>query len=115
MEMILDFKGKKIRVEEVIRCSGLKKASGLMFRGRNTNALLFDFGKETNLAIHSLFCPKFLAVWLNGDRIVDTQLVKGNRLSVKSKKVFTKLLEIPIGERYHKVLKSCNSDGNNKV
>ncbi|MBR9706059.1 hypothetical protein GOV14_03430 [Candidatus Pacearchaeota archaeon] len=72
----------------------LQKASGLMFR-RKSGSLLFHFKKYTREPIHSFFCVPFLAIWFCDEKIVDFRYVKPWQLSVRSRKKFNKLLEIP--------------------
>ena len=76
-------------------CGFLGMIRGLMFRSKNTENLLFD---NFSGGIHSwfVFFP-FLAVFLDGkNKVVDIKVVKPFRLSIKSKKNFSKLIEIPI-------------------
>lgn len=116
MNANLNFKGKQIEVGDIKKCEGLKKYTGLMFRTRNTDALLFDFGAPCLRAIHSLFCPSFLAVWINENKIVDYRLVAPWQFKIVPKEEFTKLLEIPLNEKYSGILDVyCNSDEKEKV
>ena len=87
---------------DVQECKGIRKVTGLMFKSSSTDALLFHFKRKTNMKIHSLFCPKFVAVWLDNGKIVDIKLVKPWRLSVSSEKHFTDLIEIPVSKRYRR-------------
>lgn len=99
--------GKKEVNIEVEKCLGLKKAIGLMFRRKaKANALLFEFNKPTKAAIHSLFCPEFIAVWLDyRGKIIDYKKISSNKLSIKPEKEFSKLLEIPLNNKYSTVVK----------
>jgi len=100
MKVKLNYKRKKIEFE-VDRAEGIKKFTGLMLKKPNTNALLFEFENETRQAIHSFFCPDFLALWLDkNNKIIEYKLILGNKLSVRPKKKFTKLLEIPLNKKY---------------
>ena len=71
------------------------RARGLMFR-KKSKPLLFIFGKQTKQAIHSFFCIPFVAVWFDGNDIIDIKIVKPWVAFIKPKKKFNKLLEIPI-------------------
>lgn len=66
-----------------------------MFR-KNPKPLFFVFKKPTQQAIHSFFCRPFKAVWMNDGEIVEEKIVKPYRFSVKPKKEFTHLAEIPL-------------------
>jgi uncharacterized membrane protein (UPF0127 family) len=112
MKNTMKLNGKQIDVET---CRGLRKIFGLMFRSKDTDALLFEFKKPTKLAIHSLFCPKFLAVWLLDDKIIDCRIIESNKLNIKPRNRFTKLVEIPFNSKYKQILKSCSSVGNKNI
>jgi uncharacterized membrane protein (UPF0127 family) len=79
------------------RVSGLGMILGLMFRTRKTSPLLFEFKKDTKMAIHSFFVFfPFKAIWLDEkNRIIEQKLVRPFTFSVKPKKPFRKLIEIP--------------------
>ena len=86
------FKGKSLIVK-ARELSPIEMLTGLMFRGRNCNNLLFDFKGEGRFAIHSwfVFFP-FLAVWLDA----------GNKVR--------KLIEVPLNRENTDVI-SLFSDG----
>ncbi len=79
-------------------------AIGLMFKSRNTSALLFDFKRETREAITSLFVFfPFVAIWLDAkSKVLDVQAIKPFRFAIFPKKPFQKLVEIPINNKYKK-------------
>lgn len=104
MKAKLNFNGKIIEIPDIIEVKGIKKYTGLMFKGKDTNALLFSFDNPGKHAIHSLFCKDFLAVWLNAGKIVDYQLVNSIQFSIKPSQDFTHLLEIPVNEKYASVI-----------
>ena len=100
-------------------CSEFGKVKGLMFvRKEKARALIFDFPEKTRLAIHSLFVFfPFLAVWLDDkNNIVSIKKVKPFLFYIRPEKPFSKLIEIPINERYKKIaeaislIKGKNSD-----
>ncbi len=96
------YKDRRFSVS-VKECSELEKATGLMFKSEeNASPLLFSFEKPTRFWIHSLFVPfPFMAVWLDGkNKVVGIRRVEPYTLSVKPKKPFTKLIEIPVNRRY---------------
>lgn len=105
------YKKRKI-VLEVKECSSLwSKFMGLMFRTKNTAPLIFIFNKPTKTPIHSLFCQEFIAVWLDDkNRVVGVKKVKSWRWSVKPKKKFVNLVEIPINKRYRRMIKFLVDD-----
>lgn len=79
---------------------------GLMFRGKNTNNLLFDFGKNVRMAIHSVFVFfDFLAVWLDeNNQVIDVKLIKPFSLHFCPKESFFRLVEIPINEKNKEII-----------
>ena len=94
---------------EVREMKGLNKLIGLIFY---RDVLLFNFGKNSNSKIHSLFCPKFVAVWLDErNKVVDLKVVKPWRLSGSSAKPFSKLVEIPINREYRNVVEKLVPKG----
>jgi uncharacterized membrane protein (UPF0127 family) len=107
MRVFLRYKTKKSWLE-VKSCNWFKRFLGLMFiRQEKAEALLFDFKKPVKIAIHScfVFFP-FAVIWLdNKNKIVDLRIVKPFRLSVCSKKSFTKIIEIPVNKKYREVIK----------
>ncbi len=95
MKFKFDYKGKDIELE-VRECKNISsKISGLMFK-KKSKPLLFVFKKLGKPAIHSFFCKPFLAIWFNGNRIVDEKLIKSKRILIQPKAKFDKLLEIPL-------------------
>lgn len=107
----IKFKNKILEVNDVEKISGIKKYTGLMFKKENTNALLFDFGSPTKKGIHSLFCPNFVAIWLNEGKIVDYEVVNSARMLISPRAEFTKLLEIPINEKYSNIVDIFVNEG----
>lgn len=105
MKARLSYQNKGIEVEDIQKCSGLKKFSGLMFKGKDkAKAMLFDFKNPKKWAIHSLFCPDFIAIWIDDKgKVVDWEFIMGNHLSIRPKKKFSKLLEVPLNKKYSSV------------
>ncbi len=92
----------KIKVRDEIYDAELcdtvwKKARGLMFR-KNLRPLFFVFKKPTLQPIHSFFCKPFRAIWMNDGKIVDEKIVKPFKISIKPRKEFTHLVEIPLAD-----------------
>jgi len=96
----IKIKGKVIEVE--ICDNVFSKARGLMFR-KNSRPLLFVFKKPTRQGIHSFFCKPFTAIWFNKNRVIEERIVEPFSLSVKPKKHFTELVEIPFGNNNKKM------------
>jgi len=100
-------RGRKISLN-VKKVSFFGEVIGLMFSSREkSQALLFDFKKKCRISLHSLFVfYKFLVVWFDeNNKIVDVKIVKPFRLSVLPNKKFVKLLEIPVNNKYSKIVK----------
>jgi len=92
MKIAIKKRDKKID----LKVEKANKLKGLMFR-RNNQAILFEFNKPTRQAIHSFFCKPFLAVWLDKDEeILETKIIKTWKFSIKPRKKFSKLIEIPL-------------------
>ena len=104
MKAILKYKDHRIEIQNIKKCRGIKRFTGLMFKGKNTNALLFEFSSPTSAEIHSLFCKPFLAIWLDEkNNIIEVKMI--NKIGVyKPKKQFSKLLEVPLNKNYISVI-----------
>jgi uncharacterized membrane protein (UPF0127 family) len=89
---------KEFIVEAKVCDNFWSKLSGLMFR-RKSLPLLFVFKNHGMYAIHSWFCKKFLAVWLDDQGVVDIKLVRPWRSYVVPKMEFNKLLEVIIDDK----------------
>ena len=105
--MIINFKDKNIEMP-VKKVSELGKIMGLMFKKKTTENLLFEFNEKTNLRIHSYFVFfDFLAIWLDKkNRVLEWKIIKSFTLSVKPKKSFFKLIEIPFNKKNEEIIKS---------
>jgi len=95
--MIIKYKNKNLQVK-VKRVSELGKFTGLMFRTTRTNNLLFEFSKDTNGAIHSIFVFfKFLIIWLDkNNKVQEYQIVTPFTVAISPKKSFRKFVELPL-------------------
>jgi len=68
---------REIKVQEVPIFS-----TGLMFK-RKSPPLLWDFGKERKISIHSFFCMPFTAIWINKKKkAVKTEKIKKWKISI---------------------------------
>jgi len=110
--MKIHYKRKSINIF-VKKVSDFERFSGLMFRSKETMNLLFDFPYYTNMSLHSwfVFFP-FLAVWLDKkNNVLDFKIVKPFCLSVNSKKIYRKFIEIPLNTRNKKIIKFFRRKG----
>ena len=103
--MKLFYKDKEIEIP-VRKISGLGEITGLMFRKRTTENLLFEFKKELNLGIHSYFVFfNFIAVWVDKkNKVIEWKIVKPFVFGIKPKKNFVKLIEIPSNKKNKKII-----------
>lgn len=103
--MKIYFGKRRIRVD--VRKTGFfGRARGLMFRTRNAENLLFDFGGGARRAIHSFFVFfPFLAVWLDGkNKVIEFRVVTPFKLRVVPSWKFRKLVEIPVSGRNREII-----------
>ena len=86
-----------MKLRKAKKVKGLGMISGLMFRTRKTSPLVFEFKKDTRMAIHSFFVFfPFKAIWLNSEnKIIAQKIVKPFTFCVRPRKQFRKLIEIP--------------------
>jgi hypothetical protein len=107
MKAKIKLKDKEIEIENIKKIDGLKLFfhTGLMFKSKNTGALLFEFSSPTNTKIHSFFCNPFLAIWLDEkNKIIETKFItKVGTFSPKTE--FSKILELPLNKNYISVIK----------
>jgi len=104
MEKIkIGFGNKKILVN-TRKLSYFDYFRGLMFKTKNSENLLFDFGGRWG--IHSFFVFfSFLALWLDEkNKVVEWKVVKPFSSFVRPKKKFAKLIEIPLNDKNREVL-----------
>lgn len=101
-------KEQKIKVKE---CKTLySKFKGLMFK-KDSLPLLFIFKKPVKISIHSFFCKPFIAIWFLQDKIIEIKSIKSNKPSIKPRKEFDKLLEIPSNsDEYSTLLSSLSTE-----
>ncbi|MGA2129996.1 MAG: DUF192 domain-containing protein [Candidatus Pacearchaeota archaeon] len=103
MQVKVGFQYKKKKFSFSARkCSELGKVIGLMFsRRENAKILLFEFSKPVRFSIHSLFVFfPFVAIWLDENgRVIQIKTIKPFTLSVRPRKSYKKLLEIPINKK----------------
>ncbi len=104
--MKIRFNNKNIEIKKLKKLSFFGKFKGLMFsRRENANAMLFEMRKPCKRAIHSLFVFfPFLAVWLDNKNIVEMKIIKPFTFYASPSKKFSRLIEIPINNRYKKII-----------
>jgi hypothetical protein len=103
--VLINIGRKKIKIDAK-ECCGLGKVIGLMFSRQNkARARVFKFNRVTRMSIHSIFCPKFLAIWMLKGKIIDYEIVDKTRFSIRPASLFDTLIEVPINKKYAKVLK----------
>ena len=112
MLIVLKYKNRKIKID-VKRCNLFWMVRGLMFtRCEKARALLlFDFKKPRSMKIHSFFCPKFLAVWLDEENnMIEKRIVYPFNFLILPKRKFSRLVEIPCNSKYDDILKSLDEE-----
>lgn len=110
--IILTYKGKKLNLE-LREIRGFRKAVGLMFyRREKAEALLFSFKKPIRFSIHSFFVFfDFIVIWLDKKgKIIEIKKIRPWKLDIKIGKKFTKLIEIPINNKYKNIVKLLDED-----
>lgn len=106
----LKYKNKKININ-VKRSNLFQMVKGLMFtrREKARALLLFDFKKPRRMKIHSFFCAKFLAVWLDKkNNIIEKRIVHSFNPLILPKRKFSRLVEIPCNSKYKDILESLD-------
>lgn len=103
MKIYLNKKSLDIKSKTV---TSFGKFSGLMFRTKQTQNLLFHFNKGELPAIHSFFVFfTFLAVWLDEkNNVLSWNLVRPFTPFLCPKNHPTKLLELPLNRENSKIL-----------
>ncbi len=103
--MEISYKKRKLKIP-VKKVSFVGKVTGLMFRTRNTKNLLFEFKKEVSYPFHSIyvFFP-FLIIWLDEkNSVVDFRISNPFMIRIKSKKPYTKVIEVPLNSKNSKIV-----------
>jgi len=97
----------KERIEVTARECGFF-SFGLMFRTKKTEPCVFEFGEPTNFRISSLFVGfPFVAIWFDEkNKIIDAKKVEPFTLSVSPRRKYHTLLEIPINQKYSKIVQN---------
>ena len=103
--MILRYRKRKIRFN-ARKAGFLGKVFGLMLRTRKTKNILFVFSQKTKISIHSWFVFfSFLAVWMDeNNNVIEYRVVRPFSTTIRPKKLFKKLLEIPFNRKNERLL-----------
>jgi uncharacterized membrane protein (UPF0127 family) len=108
MKKKITFRYKKKKINLAVEdCNILNKFVGLMFsRRENAKALLFNFKNPTKIRLHSFFVFfNFLVIWLDDkNNILEIKLAKPFQVSISSNKFFHKIIEIPVNNKYSKII-----------
>ncbi len=96
----------KIVKLNVRKMNSFNKFIGLMFRTKDTKNLLFEFEKDTRIAIHSFFVFfSFLIIWLDKkNNIMDYKIVRPFCFGIRPLRSFRKIIEIPFNEKNKKII-----------
>ena len=98
MDFEFSYNGKRLSLD-VKRLGKFSRGIGLMFKS-SPKILLFDFGREVNLSIHSyfVFFP-FLAFWLDDkNRVLDWKIVRPFESGIRPHVHYRRLVEVPLTE-----------------
>jgi uncharacterized membrane protein (UPF0127 family) len=110
----IKFEYKKKKINLIVEdCNLLKKFTGLMFsRREKAKTLLFNFKNPTKIRLHSIFVFfPFVVIWLDEkNKIVSLKTVKSFRFSITPNKYFSKIIEIPINNKYKKIIDFLDED-----
>lgn len=83
----------KIKIKEA---KGINRYLGLMFKVKPC-IIYWNFKKPVTTNIHSMFCRKFFAIWLDDkNNIIKIKLVKPFQFNIKPEKEYSRLIEIPL-------------------
>ena len=103
MEIVIKKGKKKIKLD--VRKTGfLSRGTGLTFKNKWTDSLLFELDKDSRIAITSwfVFFP-FLILWLdNMNNVLEMAIVRPFVFSLRPEKNFRKFVEIPINAKNSK-------------
>lgn len=100
MNVRINFQGKAINIEAK-KLSRFGRISGLMFKNRQTDNLLFSFLEAERSDIHSFFVFfSFLAIWLDSkSKVIDFKIVKPFTFLVSPKTSSRFLVELPLNNK----------------
>ncbi len=99
-KIVVKNRGTKIKIN-VKKTNLFSRFFGLMFKSKNTENLLFDFGRDVNISFHSIFVFfPFVMLWLDSkNNVLNCRVVQPFNVLIKIKERFRKVIEIPFNER----------------
>ena len=106
-EVSFNYRRRNFRINVNV-CNNIQKIIGLMFKTKeNADSLLFDFKKPVNMKIHSMFVFfPFIAIWLDRkNKVIRLKKISPFKISLTPKRPFIRLIEIPINQKYAKIVK----------
>mgnify|MGYP001593683201 FL=1 len=103
--IILKYKNKKIKIN-VKKTNFITKLTGLMFRTKETDNLLFNFSSDIKIDFTSLFVFfPFLIIWLDeNNKVLGSRIVKSFEPVIMARYNFRKVVEIPISLKNKKAI-----------
>lgn len=106
-EMKINYRGKEV-IFKGKEIPFWYEGIGLMFkRGKRATALIFNFKKSVNMAIHSwfVFFP-FVAIWLDeNNKLIEIKLVKPFKIKILPSRKYKTLIEVPVNSKYDEVIR----------
>ncbi|HLC78208.1 MAG TPA: hypothetical protein VJH92_03730 [Candidatus Nanoarchaeia archaeon] len=112
VKVSFNYKGKKISVLAG-ECKGLSMGIGLTWKRRkNARALLFDFKKNSRPALTAMFVFfPFIVLWLDDkNNVIEKRVIRPFQYSIKPKKDFVRVLEIPVNDNYSREVALLDED-----
>lgn len=100
---------KEFDIKGVKKLGGFGMIRGLMFRQKkNCPALLFEFNKPVQFHLTSIFVFfPFLILWLDDkNKVIDRRLITSFKFHIPSRKVYSKILELPLNKFYLSKMKN---------
>jgi len=99
---------KKIVIVPVKKTGFFRKGTGLTFRTRNTDNLLFDFSKPVTWQgdLTSVFVFfSFLTLWLDDkNKVIDFKIIRPFKLKIRQKNKFYRIIELPFNLSNRKLI-----------
>jgi uncharacterized membrane protein (UPF0127 family) len=110
----LKYKKRNLSISKFKRLGPIGKFTGLMFKSKETDILLFPFTEDTKMPIHSYFVFfSFLAVWTDSNnKVLEFRIVSPFTSIVYCRSRFRNLIEIPINSKNKKIIEFFVGKGN---
>ena len=105
MRVVINYTGKKIKLD-ARKTGAFSKGLGLMFKSRETENLLFDFGRNVKYLFHSFFVFfPFLIIFLDeNNKVIECRIAKPFQLCIKPKEKYRKVVELPFNSKNEKII-----------